>query len=80
MKVVTHNGRRVERAIVKLQDPKTLVVRSFITRKNGRYHFAGLRTDVDYQVWTEQFTLKSSKEYCSRFDADPTPTKDLSLD
>lgn len=76
---VTFNGKPVERAVVKLEDPKTLQVRSFYTGKDGHYHFAALRTEFDYEVWAERGNQKSSKEYFSRFNSDPTPTVDLDL-
>jgi hypothetical protein len=48
--VTSTNGQPVEGAVVLLKDSKTLQVRSFITLKDGSYHFYGLGPDVSYDV------------------------------
>ena len=40
----------VAKAVVQLKNTKTLQIRSFITQDDGSYHFAGLGTDVEYQL------------------------------
>ncbi|MCX6596844.1 MAG: carboxypeptidase-like regulatory domain-containing protein [Acidobacteria bacterium] len=40
----------IEGAIVKLKDMKSLNVRSFITKADGKYKFSSLRKDVDYEL------------------------------
>ena len=57
------------RAIVQLKDTKTLQVRSFVTQENGQYHFAGLRTDTDYELQAASGDLKSSTKRLSSFDS-----------
>jgi hypothetical protein len=44
------DSRPVSGAVVQLNDTKTLQIRSFITKADGAYHFAGLSTNDDYEV------------------------------
>src|SRR5580698_5615197 len=37
-------------AVVQLKDMRSLQIRSFVTQDDGKYHFNGLKTEVDYQV------------------------------
>jgi len=53
-------------AVVLLKDTKTLQIRSFITDKEGRYHFTGLATNVDYELHAQR-------------DGDSGPTKRLDV-
>lgn len=55
-------------AVVQLKDTKTLQVRSFITQDSGRYHFAGLSTNVDYELKAEHQGASSSTKTLSVFD------------
>ncbi len=49
--MVTNAGNQpVAKAVVQLKNTKTLQIRSFITQDDGSYHFAGLSTDVEYQL------------------------------
>jgi hypothetical protein len=36
--------------VVQLKDTKTLQIRSYVTKEDGAYHFAGLSTNVDYEL------------------------------
>ncbi|MCX6589938.1 MAG: carboxypeptidase-like regulatory domain-containing protein [Acidobacteria bacterium] len=40
----------IEGAVVKLKDMKTLNIRSFITKADGKFKFTSLRKDVDYEL------------------------------
>ena len=51
--VTDASGSPIEKAVVQLKDTKTLQVQSFITDSAGHYHFAGLSTDVEYQLKAE---------------------------
>ena len=58
---VTDSGKQaVSSAVVQLKDTKTLQIRSFITQQDGRYHFTGLSTNVDYELHA-QYQGKDSK-------------------
>ena len=77
---VTLEGAAVDRAVVKIEDPKTLAVRSYITQNDGQYHFAMLQTEVDYTIWAERRGKRSGKKILSRFNSDREPRLDLKLD
>ena len=55
-------------AVVKLEDMRTLQVRSFITKEDGKYHFSGLKTEVEYQVRADYMDLTSGWKRLSIFD------------
>lgn len=77
---VTDHGTAVKGAVVKIEQPKTLQIRSYITGPDGRYHFAGLRTDVDYEVWAQYQGRSSSRQTLSRFDSDRTRVLNLNIE
>ena len=59
----------VNGAVVQLKDTKTLQVRSFITQDNGSYHFAGLSTNVDYELKADHQGASSGTKTLSTFDS-----------
>lgn len=65
--VTSPNGQPVEGAVVLLKDSKTLQVRSFITLKDGSYHFYGLGQDVSYEVRAEHGKESSGNKTVSSF-------------
>jgi Carboxypeptidase regulatory-like domain len=67
-------------AVVQLKDTKTLQVRSFYTQQNGDYHFAGLSTNVDYELKAEKDGASSSSKTLSVFDSRKTAVINLKLD
>lgn len=75
--VITREGVPVEGAVVKIKDVATLQLQSYITGADGEYHFAGLRSDADYQVWATRQGHRSSQKTLSRFDSKPESTLDL---
>ena len=54
-------------AVVQLKDTKTLQVRSFYTQPDGSYHFAGLSTNVDYELKAEKGSSASGTKTLSVF-------------
>ncbi|MEO8340435.1 MAG: carboxypeptidase-like regulatory domain-containing protein [Nitrospirota bacterium] len=77
---VSANGRPVKGAVVKLENIRTLRMRSYITKKNGDFHFAGLNPDVDYEIWAQHGQQKSSKKSVSRFDEGDPIRVELALE
>ncbi len=67
-------------ASVRLKDTKTLQVRSFITQADGAYHFAGLSTNVDYEIHAEREGTSSASKTLSVFDNRKSSTVNLKLD
>jgi hypothetical protein len=48
--VTAADSRPVDGAIVQLNDTRTLQIRSFVTKEDGAYHFAGLSTNDEYEL------------------------------
>ena len=62
----TRQNQPVAKAVVQLKNTKTLQIRSFITQDDGSYHFAGLGTDVEYQLKAEHEGATSFLENSER--------------
>ncbi len=60
--VMDASGHPVANAVVQLEDTKTLQIRSFITEPDGSYHFAGLSTNVEYDLKAKYDGASSSKK------------------
>lgn len=58
-----------EGAVVKLKNLKTLQVRSYITQKDGKYHFQNLSTNIDYEVSANFKEFASATRTLSVFDS-----------
>jgi hypothetical protein len=58
-----------EGAVVKLKNLKTLQVRSYITQKDGKYHFQNLSTNIDYEVTSDFREMSSATRTLSVFDS-----------
>ncbi len=72
-------GQPVAKAVVQLKDTKSLQIRSFITDPDGSYHFAGLNTNVDYELKAEHDGHASSSKRLSVFNSKRTATLNLKL-
>ncbi len=70
----------VEGAIVQLKDTKTLRVRSFITKSDGRYQFHGLSTNVDYELRARFQKAESPDKTLSVFDSRKEAVINLKLE
>jgi len=59
--VVSDSGNQpLNGAVVQLKDTKTLQIRSYVTHEDGAFHFAGLSTNVDYELKAESQSGQSS--------------------
>lgn len=67
--MLSQSGDPVPGAVVLLKDTKTLQVRSYIAQQDGKYHFFGLSTDVNYQLRAEAKGLTSKSKTVSVFDS-----------
>ncbi len=67
--VVDAGDNLLEKAVVYLKNTRTLEVRTFITPKDGNYHFHGLNPNVDYEVRAESAGLASPTRTLSSFDS-----------
>ena len=78
--VVTDAGSKpIQGAVVQLKDSKTLQIRSFYTTQEGGYHFAGLSTNVDYELKADHNGSSSGSKTLSNFDNRKTATVNLKL-
>ncbi len=73
-------GAPVEGAVVQLKNLKTLQVRSFITQRDGSYHFHGLNTNVDYEVKADHDGASSDVRRLSSFDTRTRAVINLTVD
>jgi hypothetical protein len=69
----------VRGAVVQLESLRTLEVRSYVTQKDGEYHFSGLDPETDYQVWARREDKESPKKMVSRFDSSTRVKVDLTI-
>ena len=51
--VLNREKQPLSQAIVYLKDMKTLVIRSYITEKDGLFRFTALAGNVDYEVYAD---------------------------
>jgi hypothetical protein len=69
----------VAKAVVQLKNTKTLQIRSFITQDDGSYHFAGLGTDVEYQLKADRDGISTGWKTLSVFNSKKTAVINLKL-
>jgi hypothetical protein len=79
--VVSDASRKpVTGGVVQLKDTKTLQIRSYVTKDDGAYHFAGLSTNVDYELRADTPAGQSSgTKRLSNFDSRKTATINLQV-
>jgi hypothetical protein len=71
-------SKSVTGSVVQLKDTKTLQIRSYVTHDDGAYHFAGLSTNVDYELKAETPAGQSSgTKRLSNFDGRKAATVNL---
>ena len=56
-------------AIVYLENSRNNDIKSYITEKDGAYHFAGIAADTDFKVWAAFKGKKSATKTVSSFDS-----------
>ena len=77
--VLSKAGAPIPEAIVLLTDTKTLQVRSFIAQNDGKFHFYGLSTDINYIVRAESNGMTSPRKTVSVFDSKKVVKLNLKL-
>jgi hypothetical protein len=70
----------VEGAIVQLKDLKSLQVRSYVTKQDGKYHFFGLSPNIDYEIKGEFQGAASKTRTLSVYDQRKKAIMDLKLE
>ncbi len=77
--VLSRSGGPIPGARVLLKNGKTLQVRSYIAQQDGKYHFYGLSSDINYELRAESNGLTSKTRNVSVFDSHKVIHLDLKL-
>ena len=77
--VYYRGGEPASGAAVELEDKTTLEVVSRLTDKDGKFHFAGLSQDKDYNLRATKVGYWSKPHVISRFSSKTTETVNLYL-
>jgi hypothetical protein len=77
--VLSKEGAPVPGAAVLIEDRKTLQVRSYITQADGKYHFFGLSTEINYELRAEAKGMTSPTKTVSVFDSHKVVKLNLKL-
>jgi hypothetical protein len=77
---VTNDGEPMRGVVVQLENCATLQIRTYITQKDGQYHFSGLMYGVDYEVWAKRGNQQSKRKILSQFNENRLVTIDLILE
>ncbi len=75
--VTDARGNTLPKVAVQIEDTHTLLVRSYVTGKDGRYHFNDLNDDVDFVLKAHYHKFWSKPKTLSKFNAKPHPVVDL---
>ena len=65
--VINNAKQPVEGAVVYLEDPTSLAIKSYLSDNTGHFHFAQLQAQTDYEVWAEQNGVQSKHKFISQF-------------
>ncbi len=77
--VTDSSNKPVSGAVVQLKDTKSLQIRSFYSKEDGAYHFAGLSANTDYEISASREGATSGTKTLSSFDSHKTATVNLKL-
>lgn len=77
--VADASGKPVAGAVVQLKDTKSLQIRSYRTEADGNYHFAGLSTNVEYELEAKNDSESSGKKTLTVFNTQKVATVNLKL-
>jgi carboxypeptidase family protein len=77
--VTDASGKPVAGAVVQLKDTKSLQIRSYITEADGSYHFAGLSTNVEYELEAKKDAVTSAKKTLTVFNTKKAAIVNLKL-
>ena len=75
--VTDKSGNTLPGAIVQLENTRSLRVRSYLTRKDGKYQFSGLNDDIDYTLRAHYRRWWSNTKTLSRFNSSKSPVVNL---
>jgi hypothetical protein len=75
--VTDKRGNSLPESVVQLENTVNLSVRSYITGKDGRYHFTGLSDDVDFTLKARYRNYWSESKTLSKFNSSAHPEVNL---
>lgn len=75
--VTDARGNVLSNAAVEIENTHTLLVRSYITGKDGQYRFSDLNDDVDFVLKAHYHKFWSKPKTLSKFDTKPHPVVNL---
>ena len=73
------DSQPVDGAVVQLNDTHTLQIRSFVTKADGAYHFAGLSTNDEYEIHAEHNGASSGTKRLDVFNSHKVAKINLKL-
>ena len=76
-KLRTPDGETLSGAVVQIKNTRTLQIRSYITQKDGAFHFVGLNPDLDYEIFARYRGRSSPTKTVSQFDSSEVVEVDL---
>jgi protocatechuate 3,4-dioxygenase beta subunit len=77
--VTGEDGKPVAGAVVRLENPVTLQIRSYITTEKGRYQFHRLEPDITYELTVTHEQYQPESETVSKFDSSTRVTVNFQL-
>jgi hypothetical protein len=77
--VTDASGKPAAGAVVQLKDTKSLQIRSYRTEADGSFHFAGLSTNVEYELEAKNDSVSSGKKTLTVFNSHKIATVNLKL-
>lgn len=78
--VCDKDGEPIQGAVVYLQDPKTMAVRSYLSDQKGHFHFRQLPMSNDFGLWAELNGQRTKTKNISQFNSHPDLNYTLKLD
>jgi Carboxypeptidase regulatory-like domain len=71
--VMDQHSHPLEHAVVQIKNDGTAMILSYITQADGKYHFAGLDRDYDYELTAEYDGIRSRTRILSKFNEREEP-------
>ncbi len=75
--VTDKRGNTLPGAAVQLENTVNLSIMSYVTGKDGRYHFNNLDGDIDYTLKAKYRRYTSERKTLSKFNSSKHPAVDL---
>ena len=77
--VTDQHSHPLAHVAVQIENNGTLQIRSYITQADGKYHFTGLNSDIDYAVTAQYDGQRSHVRKLSKFDSHQESKIDLTI-